>query len=105
MVRTTMKLLEIRVATLEKARADRQASAGNVILNAQKAIGLLRLERLFSAYGAERVGRPLTKQEVNARRLFNHCLREQCRYARLPVPTIDDKTFLEKADIAWISLH
>ena len=82
--RTTMPNLRRRIEALEKSRSEQREALRTI---SEKALHWLLphdVECLISAYGASRVGRPITECELAATRAYAEALERQCRWAGLP---------------------
>jgi hypothetical protein len=78
-----MRNLRRRIEALERSNS---ANLGRQQAIAERAMGCLLpddVESLLAAYGAERVGRPLTEREEAARRSYTEALGRGCRSAGL----------------------
>jgi len=78
-----MRNLRRRIEALERSNS---ANLGRQQAIAERAMGCLQpddVESLLAAYGAERVGRPLTEREEAARRTYTEALKRGCRQAGL----------------------
>ena len=78
-----MRNLRRRIEALERANS---ANLGRYQAIAERAMGCLQpddVESLLAAYGAERVGRPLTEREEVAKRSYTEALGRGCQSAGL----------------------
>ena len=78
-----MRNLRRRIEALERSNS---ANLGRQQAIAERAMGCLQpddVESLLAAYGAKRVGRPLTKREEAARRTYTEALKRGCQSAGL----------------------
>ena len=79
-----MRNLRRRIEALERSNS---ANLGRQQAIAERAMECLQqpddVESLLAAYGAKRVGRPLTKREEAARRTYTEALNRGCRSAGL----------------------
>jgi len=76
-----MRNLGRRIEALERSQ---QAKGNKSLRIAEKAVGSLwpnDAEHLLQAYGAERMGRPLTEREANAKQSYAEAVERECRWA------------------------
>jgi hypothetical protein len=93
-----MRNLGRRIETLERLQ---QAKGYRSLRIAGKAVGWLwpdDAEHLLQAYGAERIGRPLTERETKAKQSYAEAVERECRWAGLH-PTAFQHTSIDHAAI------
>ena len=83
-----MRNFRRRIEALEKSSSGQHDALRNI---GKKATGPPlwpdQVELLVAAFGADRVGRPLTEPEVSASRAYTEALERECRWAGLPATT------------------
>ena len=93
-----MRNLGRRIEALERSQ---QAKGYRSLRIAEKAVGWLwrdDAEHLLQAYGAERMGRPLTEREAKAKQSYSEAVERECRWAGLR-PTAFQHTSIDRAAI------
>src|SRR5258708_10705044 len=76
-----MRNLRRRIEMLEKSRCMKRDVHKGLAQKAMSWLWPVDAEHLIKAYGAGRMGRPLTEREVAARRTFTEALERECRWA------------------------
>jgi hypothetical protein len=82
-----MRNLRRRIETLEKSRSGQRDALRTVAEKALSGLWPNDLECLIAAYGADRVGRPLTECEAAAKRAYTEALERERRWAGLSSTT------------------
>lgn len=86
-----MRNFRRRIEALEKSSSWQRDALRDI---GQSAMGWPdQVELLVAAFGADRVGRPLTELEVSARRAYAEALERECRWAGLPATAGSGLTF------------
>jgi hypothetical protein len=78
-----MRNLRRRIEALEKSSAGRRDVRPAIVVEAMEWLQADDVESLMAAYGADRVGRPLTEREAAARQDYATALERECRGAGL----------------------
>src|SRR6266542_671584 len=75
-----MRNLRRRIETLEKSRRTKRHAHQGIAQKVMSWLWLDDAEQLIRAYGAGRVGRPLTEREAATRRRCTEALERECRW-------------------------
>lgn len=79
-----MRNLRRRIEALENSSSGQRDALRNIGARAMGRLWPNQVELLVAAFGADRVGRPLTEPEASARRAYTEALERECRWAGLP---------------------
>jgi hypothetical protein len=88
-----MRNFRRRIEALEKSSSGQRDALRDIGKSAMERLWPNQVELLVAAFGADRVGRPLTEPEVSARRAYAEALERECRWAGLPATTGPGLTF------------
>jgi hypothetical protein len=101
-----MRNLRRRIEAIEKWRSARQNGPQAAAVQAVERLRPDVLEPLISAYGADRIGRPLTEREAEARRAFAETLKRECPWAGMQwVQACGDTAYIHRAIFVWLAAH
>jgi len=88
-----MRNFRRRIEALEKSSSWQRDALRDIGKSAMERLWPNQVELLVAAFGADRVGRPLTELEVSARRAYAEALERECRWAGLPATAGSGLTF------------
>lgn len=101
-----MRNLRRRIAELEKASSASRPRLPAILDATFMRLGFGNVEPLISAYGADRVGRPLTEREALAKEAFAEAVARECQSAGLQsTPGFEPTAYIPKAISIGLALR